>query len=66
MPTYEYACIKCDKTITKSDVKIDDRDKQCCEECGDVLKRSWTIGSMSVWSPTRNGGMSQWQRKRKS
>lgn len=58
MPTYEYTCMKCDKTTTRSDVKIDDRDKQTCLVCGDVLKRSWTIGSMSVWSPTKNGGMS--------
>ena len=58
MPTYEYTCMECDKTITKTDVRIDDRDHQVCENCGNSLKRSWTIGSMSVWSPTKNGGMS--------
>jgi putative FmdB family regulatory protein len=55
MPTYEYTCVECDKTITKSNVKVDDRDHQQCGECGNVLTRSWTVGHVSVWAPTSGG-----------
>lgn len=55
MPTYEYTCLECDKTIDRSNVKVDDRDHQVCEECGNVLNRSWTIGNVSVWAPTSGG-----------
>jgi len=55
MPTYEYTCLDCDKTISKSNVKVDDRDHQQCGECGNVLTRSWTIGNVAVWAPTSGG-----------
>lgn len=55
MPTYEYTCVECDNTITKANVKVDDRDHQVCEGCGNVLKRSWTVGHVSVWAPTSGG-----------
>ena len=55
MPTYEYTCLECDKTIDRSNVKVDDRDHQVCEECGNVLNRSWTIGNVAVWAPTSVG-----------
>jgi putative FmdB family regulatory protein len=55
MPSYEYTCIECDKTINKANVKVDDRDHQQCEECGNVLTRSWTIGNVAVWAPTSGG-----------
>lgn len=55
MPTYEYTCIKCDETINRSNVAIDDRDHQSCEKCGEILKRSWTVGNVSVWAPTSGG-----------
>lgn len=55
MPTYEYTCMQCDKTINLSNIKVDDRDKQVCEECGNILTRSWTINSVAVWAPTSGG-----------
>lgn len=55
MPTYEYTCIECDKSIEKPNVRVDDRDHQQCEECGHVLTRSWTLGNVSVWAPTAGG-----------
>lgn len=55
MPTYEYTCIKCDKSIELAGVSVDDRDKQFCKECGDMLKRSWTLGNVAVWAPTSGG-----------
>jgi putative FmdB family regulatory protein len=55
MPSYEYTCIECDKTINKTNVKVDDRDHQQCEECGNVLTRSWTIDNVAVWAPTSGG-----------
>ena len=55
MPTYEYTCIKCDKSVEMAGVNVDDRDHQVCNECGDILKRSWTLGNVSVWAPTAGG-----------
>jgi putative FmdB family regulatory protein len=55
VPTYEYTCVECEKTVTKSNVKVDDRDHQQCQECGNVLSRSWTIGNVAVWAPTSGG-----------
>jgi putative FmdB family regulatory protein len=55
MPTYEYTCIECDKTVEKPNVKVDDRDHQQCESCGNILTRSWTLGNVSVWAPTAGG-----------
>ena len=55
MSTYEYTCIECDKTITKSNVRVDDRDHQVSDGCGNVLKRSWTVGHVAVWAPTSGG-----------
>jgi putative FmdB family regulatory protein len=55
MPTYEYTCIRCDKSIEMTGVNVDDRDHQVCSECGDILKRSWTLGNVSVWAPTAGG-----------
>jgi putative FmdB family regulatory protein len=43
MPTYEYTCIECDKTVEKPNVKVDDRDHQQCESCGNILTRIWTL-----------------------
>lgn len=57
MPSYEYTCLACDETITVM-VKVDERDNQFCEQCGNKLVRSWTVGNLAVWSPTRNGGYS--------
>ena len=55
MPTYEYTCIKCDHSIERSNVNVDDRDSQVCDKCGEILKRSWTLGNVSVWAPTAGG-----------
>jgi putative FmdB family regulatory protein len=55
MPTYEYTCLACDTTIDRSNVRVDDRDHQTCEDCGNILNRSWTIGNVAVWAPTSGG-----------
>ena len=55
MPTYEYTCLTCDKTVDKPNVPVDDRDHQQCEGSGNVLTRSWTIGNVAVWAPTSGG-----------
>lgn len=55
MPNYDYTCLECDKTITRTNVKIDHRDDQVCESCGQILKRSWTVENVAVWAPTSGG-----------
>ena len=55
MPSYDYNCVKCNKSITLTSVKVDERDNQVCETCGELLKRSWTLGNVSVWAPTAGG-----------
>lgn len=55
MPTYDYTCQECDKTVTIASVKVDDRDNQICEGCGNRLVRSWTVGNVAVWAPTSGG-----------
>lgn len=56
MPTYTYKCADCD-IIRELLVKVDDRDKQVCNECKKNLKRMLDKPGM-VWSPTRNNGYS--------
>ena len=54
MATYEYTCAECDKSLDRN-VPVDERDKQMCEDCGNRLIRSWTVGNLSVWAPTSGG-----------
>lgn len=56
MPMYTYVCPACEASYDKI-VKIDDRDRQICEDCGYRLIRNIDRPGM-VWSPTRNGGYS--------
>lgn len=56
MPMYTQKCNTCDHTLTRIS-KIDDRDSQVCDTCGNPLQRQMDVPGM-VWSPTRNGGHS--------
>lgn len=55
IPNYDYKCAECDKSFSKI-VPIDSRDDVNCA-CGTSAQRQITFVG-SVWSPTRNGGMS--------
>jgi putative FmdB family regulatory protein len=46
MPTYEFTCIDCDKTITAT-MKYDDIDTFTCTECGNAMNRSYSFGAVS-------------------
>lgn len=56
MPVYTYECRNCDKKINKMS-PMDKRDEQVCDVCSTDLERK-IVFTGSVWSPTRNGGMS--------
>lgn len=56
MPNYEYKCEDCE-SMEERNVHVDDREYQDCQECDGPLRRIFTFTG-SVWSPTKNGGMS--------
>lgn len=55
MPTYQYKCSTCEISLDKSNVAIDERDEQICEDCNNKLERVYVIGNVSVWAPTAGG-----------
>lgn len=55
MPNYDYICRKCETTFEKN-VPMDERDAVVCDCGGETFRQITFYGS--VWSPTRNGGMS--------
>jgi putative FmdB family regulatory protein len=55
MPSYDYICNNCDKNISLTNIKIDDRDLQNCPTCDQNLERTYVIGNVAVWAPTSGG-----------
>ena len=53
MPTYSYTCLACDIDLDRM-TKIDVRDDQVCEKCGNRLNRNITRPGL-VWAPTAGG-----------
>lgn len=43
MPTYEFTCLPCDKTITAT-MKYEELDNLTCPNCGNPMKRSYSFG----------------------
>jgi len=56
MPNYDYRCPVCEVTVERN-VDMTNRDDQDCEKCCTPMERKFTFRG-SVWSPTKNGGMS--------
>ena len=46
MPTYEFTCITCDKTLTVT-CKYEEIDAITCPDCKESMKRSYTFGAVS-------------------
>ena len=42
MPTYDYRCTDCDRTVTLTLILDDLRKDQSCEHCGAILRRIFT------------------------
>jgi len=55
MPAYEYFCDKCDEYIYSLQVKVEDRDKQVCSECGSKVHRQIPLPSFHL----KGGGWSK-------
>lgn len=53
MPIYTYVCHECNDRLERIGVPVDARDKQTCENCGEVLERKLDAPG-SVWHPTRS------------
>lgn len=50
---YTYVCLSCD-TEHEDIVKMEDRDKQFCKDCGNRLNRAVDRPGL-VWAPTAGG-----------
>jgi len=53
MPNYAYEH-KCYLDPITRNVPIDERDKQTCDHCGELLTRKWVFEG-SVWAPSAGG-----------
>ena len=60
MPRYVYFDHHTEDGLIERVTSIAARDEQACdvEGCEEPLKRKMNVFTGSVWSPTRNGGMS--------
>lgn len=50
MPTYEYKCVKCEKT-QEHNRGVDNRDDEAICECGEAMKRSYNAVPIKFNAP---------------
>jgi putative FmdB family regulatory protein len=46
VPTYEFTCLQCDKTLTIT-AGFEKIDGATCPDCHELLKRSYTFGAVT-------------------